>query len=194
MFKSLVGTTILLFAVYWVAAYWVGPNNFHSGVFKKFNFNRQTQNSGHETRAHSANDSGISTAEPTPTPLPPHFPEIDMDDLKSVKGEYVSISEAYKTCWPDRREIETPSSGQLTTLDIENLFGKIRKRELIETTDRGTKWGLLFDESVFQPHAVGSAIETPESAETATKSYRDLHLRAAGRMLHCENANSCECL
>ncbi len=190
MFKSLVATAVLLAAVYWVAAY-----SSANGVFK---FKRSLTNSNQLAQIEST---PITTSiEPTPTPLPPHFPDVEANDLRGEKIGSVSIAEAYSACWPGRREVDLPQDGRLTNLDIENLFGKIRKRELIETTDKGTKWGLLFDESIFRPHAVGSAIEVPteksneNSDESSVKTYRDLHLRAAGRMLHCENANSCECL
>ncbi len=187
MFKSLVATAGLLLAVYWVASY-----SFSNGVFK---FKRSSNTTAPGVDSPNADLNTLSALrEPTPTPLPPHFPEVEPNDLRAEKSDFVSLADAYNSCWPGRREVETPTDGVLTTLDIENLFGKVRKRELIETNDKGTKWGLLFDESIFQPHAVGAAIEVPNASGSDVKAWKDVHLRAAGRMLHCENANSCGCL
>lgn len=131
------------------------------------------------------------SAEPTPTPLPVHFPDVANDDLRDSKRASMDLTEAFKACWPKAPMMGEPDSvgpaAGLTLANVEKLFGKVKKREVLEEIDASRRLGLLFDNTVFPAGAAGSAIE-------ALDALTELQVRAAGRMLHCDNEERCECL
>lgn len=160
--------------------FWLGFQSAEHGVFK---FKR-------DDSAYNSPDSGSSNpiaADPTPTPLPAHFPTIPESNLADGKDGYLSLTEAFTACWPQTTIGTTPPDGEITPLEAENLFGKIKKREVLSKSGEPVKIGLLFDKSIFPAGAAGSAIETDGR-------WTDLQFRAGGRMLHCENPNRCECI
>ena len=70
----------------------------------------------------------IIAADPTPTPLPVHFPTVPEAKLAEGKDGYLSLTEAFTACWPQAAVATTPPDGEITPLEAENLFGKIKKR------------------------------------------------------------------
>lgn len=177
LFKNIVLTTILAGLVFWM-----GAESANRGIFK---LKRA------ETPTESNAEPSAAAALPTPTPLPAHFPEVETEDLAVESGEIAPLPQAYTACWPEspaaRPSALSMDANELTTTDVETLFGHVKKREVLEKTEEGTKLGLLFDTSVFNAGAAGSATEK-------NGAYIGLHLRAAGRMLHCESVQRCECL
>lgn len=142
-----------------------------------------------ETRPAAANAGGAQPepVEPTSTPLPMHFPTVEDDELHNSKRAASSLLDAFKACWP-QVEVSTDAASEAMTLaNIEKLFGKIKKREILETIDTNRRLGLLFDNTVFPGGAAGSATE-------ANDTLQDFQVRAAGQMLHCDDADRCECL
>ncbi|CAN5466939.1 hypothetical protein BH10BDE1_BH10BDE1_25400 [soil metagenome] len=133
----------------------------------------------------------VESVEPTPTPLPMHFPELETDDLRDSKRTAMGLVEAFKSCWPKAPIMGEPDTNGLaagmTLANVEKLFGKVKKREVLEVHDASRRLGLLFDTAVFPAGAAGSATEDDDTL-------RDLQVRASGRMLHCDNAERCECL
>jgi hypothetical protein len=138
--------------------------------------------------------------EPTPTPLPMHFPLTEDDDLQNSKRASSGLIEAFKACWPKTPVSDEVGGGAMTLTNVEKLFGKIKKREVLKESgekirgenDASRRLGLLFDTSIFPAAAAGSA--TADSTSEEEQTLRDLQVRAAGRLLHCENAEHCECL
>lgn len=133
--------------------------------------------------------------EPTPTPLPPHFPTVEDDELRDefpVETQAAhGLSQAFKLCWPAAAVTDAPLDKAMDTsasLEIlERLFGKIKKREILEESDAIQRVGLLFDSTVFEKGAAGWA-------ELKGNEVGTFQLRANGRMLHCETPDICECL
>jgi hypothetical protein len=121
-------------------------------------------------------------------PLPPHFPPVTAETGTSTRPDgYLSLTEAFAACWPETRLAAMPPDGEITQLDAENYFGKIKKSEVLSKSGDAVKVGLLFDKSIFPTGAAGSAIQTEGR-------WTELRFRAAGRMLHCEKPNRCECI
>lgn len=159
--------------------FWLGFQSAEHGVFK---FKRDDPASNPPDIA-----SPLAAVDPTPTPLPAHFPATPDTNMASGKDGYSSLTDAFVACWPQATAPSTPPDGEITPLEAENLFGKIKKREVLSKSGEPVKIGLLFDKSIFPAGAAGSAIETDGR-------WTDLRFRAGGRMLHCENPNRCECI
>ncbi|MBN8539608.1 MAG: hypothetical protein J0L82_04405 [Deltaproteobacteria bacterium] len=70
---------------------------------------------------------------PTPTPLPPHFPAEATDTAPIPPHEEVdqSLLSAIERCWNDRRLNDLNPSDQFTVLDLEKIFGRIKKQEVL---------------------------------------------------------------
>lgn len=172
IFRNLIATALLAALVFWL-----GRESADHGVFK---FKRTEPVDGVALTA-------APEASPTPTPLPVHFPDVSTADLPDRKDGYLLLLDAFTTCWPQARITTPPPDGEITPREAEGLFGKIKKRELLEKSGKTLRLGLLFDQSIFPAGAAGSATESDGR-------WTELHLRAAGRMLHCENPNRCECI
>ena len=169
---------IAVVAVLGAVVFWLGHESAERGVFK---FKRDVQIS-------SEKPSSPEPAVPTPTPLPAHFPSIQESDLEISKNGYLSLSEAYISCWKLKQNgSEIAPDGEITPLEAHRLFGKIKKREVLEKSETTVKLGLLFDTAVFVGGAAGSATETDGR-------WTELQVRAAGHMLRCDSPNRCECL
>ncbi len=76
----------------------------------------------------------ITDQPPTSTPLPPHFPA-EATETAPVPPEGTaaeSLLSAIERCWSDRRLSDLNSSDQFTVLDLEKVFGRIKKQELLQ--------------------------------------------------------------
>lgn len=171
---------IAVIAILSAAVFWLGHESSERGVFK---YERVEQNASNEAQL------PIKQPDPAPTPLPNDFPQVVDGDLESAQSGFLSLQDAYSNCWKKNadRVPEIPPDGEITTLEAESLFGKIKKREILEKSNGALKVGLLFDNVIFPAGAAGSATEK----DGRINQFR---LRAAGRMLHCESPNRCECL
>jgi hypothetical protein len=173
--KNLIVTVLLAFLVIAVAY-----ESAKRGVFRR-------------TREHPTSESAeisavpADVAEPTPTPLPMHFPTVAEDDLGNSKRISAGLLEAFAACWPQAPVAPDVLPGTMTLSSVEKLFGKIKKREILGKSDSGHRVGLLFDSTVFREGAAGSATESDGTIQ-------DFQARASGRMLHCDDADRCECL
>lgn len=174
---------IATIAILAVAVFWLGHESSERGVFK---FKRVEQST---LIASDKAELPVKPPEPTPTPLPTDFPVVTDGDLAETQVGFLSLEEAYSQCWKKNLKSlpEIPPNGEITPLEAETLFGKIKRREILEISKGAVKVGLLFDTTVFPAGGAGSATETDGRLNR-------LLLRAAGRMLHCESPNRCECL
>lgn len=71
---------------------------------------------------------------PTATPLPPHFPVEATDTAPVPPSEATdqSLLSAIEKCWSDRQLSDLSSFDQFTVLDLEKVFGRIKKQELLQ--------------------------------------------------------------
>ncbi len=71
---------------------------------------------------------------PTPTPLPLHFPSEATDTAPIPPNEEIdqSLLSAIERCWSDRRLNDLNPSDQFTVLDLEKIFGRIKKQEVLQ--------------------------------------------------------------
>ena len=181
---------IAIIAILSAAVFWLGHESGERGVFM---LQRPQQIGSQETASKQA-EAPANLPEPT---LPTDFPQVTDGDLVEPDVGFLSLKEAYSRCWKKSAEsfaditadiaAEIPADGEITTLEAEALFGKIKRREILEKSNGAVKVGLLFDNTVFPAGGAGAATETEGR-------FHQFRLRAAGRMLHCESPNRCECL
>lgn len=161
--------------------FWLGRESAERGVFK---LERDVPNGQAVIELLAVPE----PAAPTPTPLPAHFPTIRGADIESDKNSFLSLADACASCWKLKvNTSEIAPDGEITPLEAEKLFGRIKKREVLEKTAAKVKLGLIFSVEVFPTGAAGSATEIDGR-------WTELQIRAAGRMLHCESPNRCQCL
>lgn len=137
-----------------------------------------------------------SVAAPSATPLPPHFPTTEGADLGKSRhvADEIPIEKVLATCWK-RTDLEEPAAPEanLTVAEVTRLFGRLKKQEVIETTESGRKLGLILEPEIFKSGAAGTAVEKAATAESPAV-LTDLQLRADGQLLHCRSALECRCL
>ncbi|MDZ4082090.1 MAG: hypothetical protein U1E10_04075 [Bdellovibrionales bacterium] len=71
---------------------------------------------------------------PTATPLPPHFPAeaTDTAPVPPTEATDQSLLSAIEKCWSDRQLSDLSSFDQFTVLDLEKVFGRVKKQELLQ--------------------------------------------------------------
>lgn len=76
----------------------------------------------------------VNPPPPTATPLPPHFPA-DSSETAPIPPDQSSdqsLLAALERCWTDRQLNDLNAFDQFTVLDLEKVFGRISKQELIQ--------------------------------------------------------------
>lgn len=183
---------VLLGGALFAAILWIGAHTEDYGFLK-----RETETASKSALSHAANASptlGVGIPdEPTPTPLPPHFPDVSQDDLNAAhKAESMTLTEAFETCWQGIQNLPDTKSGDMTVADMAAFFGRLKRNEILEKNDGETKLGLIFEPVVFPAGAAGTATEVDGKI-------REFQVRANGHILHCGAAggpvsDNCRCL
>lgn len=169
-----------------VVVFWLGYESNERGVFKMKRPSTEAVASAPPVASESATTPSV--AEASPTPLPPHFPTVEENDLAAKKAhDEMSLSAAFSSCWVGAQEVPQPENAMMTLNDITTLFGKLKKREVLEKTEHGTKLGLILEPEIFLSGAAGTATELDGKIT-------EFKLRADGRILQCQGAERCLCL